>query len=107
MSLVTSRLRLMILRATFWPLTWCVANLTLPNGILSETLVRLGVFALAFLRRCTERSGRRGGMICGLGGARRSRSSPLGRHGNRELLQVFVIDCGRHDVRGINEMGAV
>lgn len=31
MSLVTSLLRLMILRATFWPLTWWVASLTLPK----------------------------------------------------------------------------
>lgn len=31
MSLVTSLLRFIILRATFWPLTWWVASLTLPK----------------------------------------------------------------------------
>ena len=70
------------------------------NGILAETLVRLCVLALGFVHRSSERSRRRRGGVLGLCCAGLGGAPPLCGHGDGELLQVLIIDCGRHCMAG-------
>lgn len=76
------------------------------NGVLAEALVCLCVLALGLVDSCAERSGRHWGGVLGLWGAGPSSlASPLGGHGDGELLQVLVVDGGGHGGRGLAGTG--
>jgi hypothetical protein len=74
---------------------------SLHDSVLAQTLARLGVPALTLLHD-GRRDGRDGVGASGAGG-----SPPRVRHGDGELLEIFIVEGGRHGGRRLADCGDV